>query len=243
MVVVIGVNLVNKTIMSKLFLSRCICLVLVLSACSCDRIKSVVSDVVGSNLPTDRRQGISQPHEASADDVKIWLAEPNVLVVLNFYSPDCEVCSELEPKLGAMAEKYSEYSAIMKINVGKPSDAATLAVNEYQIDKTPVLKFFLNGKEVKQLTGDQTTEKLETVFSKYTKKVSGEFTMREGELPGSQQGRTAADMMKPIKKGELPKGITRVRVPDGAKQVTDELPKALNLKNPPQVDPKSKKTQ
>lgn len=186
-----------------------------------------MSSVVGESLPTERRQGISRVHEASASDVKLWLAEPNVLVALDFYSLTCPPCQALSPKLDAMAEKYAEHSAIMKVNVGKPGETATMAINEYKIDETPVLKFFLNGKEVAELRGNPSDEDLDKVFSKYTSKVVGEFTMKEGDVPGSMSQRTAEDMMVRGKRGDLAVGITRVRVPMDAKEVTEGLPKNM----------------
>ncbi|MFT5882427.1 MAG: thioredoxin-like negative regulator of GroEL [Crocinitomicaceae bacterium] len=213
--------------MWKNALSHSLGLICLIGVVSCDKLESVVSGVVGESLPTERRQGISQVHDASASDVKLWLAEPNVLVVLDFYSPTCGTCQALSPKLDAMAKKYAEHSAIMKVNVGKPGEAAMMAMNEYQIDKIPVLKFFLNGKEVEELKGDQSAESLESVFSKYTIKVEGEFTMKEGDLPGAKSQQTAEEMMVRVKKGDLAAGITRVRVPKDAQEVTEGLPKGL----------------
>ncbi|MEO1857445.1 MAG: thioredoxin family protein [Rubritalea sp.] len=195
-------------------------------------MESIVSEMTGESLPAERRQGISRVYNASTSDVKLWLAEPNVLVVLNFHSSTCPASKALSPKLDAMAIKYAEHSAIMKVNVGRPGEAATMAMNEYQIDETPVLKFFLNGKEVDELRSVQNDEKLERAFKKHTEKIKGEFTMKEGELPGSQNQRSVEDMMVRGKRGDLPAGITRVRVPEGAKDVTEGLAKSI-LSNSP----------
>ena len=214
--------------MWKNALSHSLGLICLFGVVSCDQVESMVSSVVGESLPVERRQGISRVHEASASDVKLWLAEPNVLVVLDFYSSTSAPCQALSPKLDAMAKKYAEHSAIMEVNVGRPGEAATMAMNEYQIEKVPVLKFFLNGKEVAELRGDQSDEVLESAFSKYTTGiVEGEFTMKEGDLPGGNSQRTVEDMMVRGKKGDLAVGITRVRVPKDAKEVTEGLPKDM----------------
>ena len=215
-------------VMWKIVLSYSVGLLGLFGVVSCDKLESIVSEVVGESLPTERRQGISGVHDASVSDVKLWLAEPNVLVVLDFYSDSCPPCRALSPKLDAMAKKYAEHSAIMKVNVGRPGEAATMAMNEYQIDQTPVLKFFLNGKEVGDLRGDQTESKLDSAFKKHTDKIQGEFTMKEGKLPGSGNSqRSVEEMMVRGEKGGLPTGITRVRVPKGAKDVTEGLPKSI----------------
>lgn len=194
---------------------------------SCDQVDSIVSKVVGETLPKERREGISKVHEASASDMKLWLAEPNVLVVLDFYSENCPPCKVVAGHLDVMATKYSDKSAIMKLNVGRPGELATMAMNEYRIDQTPVLKFFLNGEEVKELRGQKSEEEIDAVFSRYTSKIEGEFTMLEGDLPGGGALRTVEEMMVRGKKSDLPVGMTRVKVPTGSKQVTEAMPKSL----------------
>ena len=213
--------------MCKNALSISIGLLCLFSVVSCDKLESIVADVIGESLPTERRQGIARAHDATASDVKLWLAEPNVLVVLNFHSDTSPASKALNPKLDALAETYAEHAAIMKVNVGKPGEAATMAMNEYEIDDVPVVKFFLNGKEVEHLSGAQEDEKLDSVFKKYTEKLQGEFTMKEGELPGMNDGRTEEEMMVRYQKGDLPDGMTRVRVPTEAQDITEGLPKSI----------------
>lgn len=194
---------------------------------SCDQVESLVGDVMGDSVPKERREGISRVHVARVSDVRVWLAEPNVLVVLDFYSENCPPCKVMGPHLDAMAKKYADKSAIMKLNVGRPGEMATMAMNEYQIQETPVLKFFLNGKEVKELRGAKSEAEIDAVFSKYTSKIKGEFTMREGDLPGGGALRTVEEMMVRTKKDDLPAGMSRVKVPSGSKQITESAPKSL----------------
>ena len=72
---------------------------------SCDKVQGLVGDITGSGDPQERREGISKLHEASASDVREWLAEPNVLVVLDFYSDSCPPCIAMMPALHKMAER------------------------------------------------------------------------------------------------------------------------------------------
>ncbi len=211
-------------IMWKVIIPPSVGILCLFGAVSCDQVESLVSDVTGESAPTERRAGIKKVHEASVSDVRKWLAEPNVLVVLDFYSASCPPCKAMDPLLVKMAEKYADKSAIMKLNVGKPGEVATVALNEYKINQTPVLKFYLNGEEVKELQGIQTEEDLDLAFNKYTSKIDGEFTMKEGDLPGMRSQRSLEEMMVRTNKGELPAGITRSRVPDDAKDVTEGLP-------------------
>ena len=210
-------------------------------AVSCDQVESLLNDVTGKSAPTERRAGIKKVHKASVSDIRKWLAEPNVLVVLDFYSDSCRLCQEMDPLLVKMAAKYADKSAIMKLNVGKPGEVATVALNEYKINQTPVLKFYLNGEEVKEFQGVQTEEDLDFAFKKYTSKIDGEYTMREGDLPGMRSQRGVEEMMVRTKKGELPSGVTRSKVPVDATDVTEGLPNNVLGTGPvptPTVPPK-----
>lgn len=200
----------------------------VLGLSSCDRVQSVVSDVTGANVPSDRREGIERVHSATISEAKKWVAEPNVLVVLDFYSANCPLCVEMSPSLDKMAKKYGGKSAVMKLNVGEPGETARMAVEEYGISQTPELRFYLNGKELKSVAGVKSEEELDALFEKYTGKISDEkeFVMREGEMPG-QKAQTVEEMMARVSKGELPRGITKVKISGDEEVVTERLPSAM----------------
>lgn len=193
---------------------------------SCDKLEGVVdqaTELVGAPSifePKERREGIPKTHEASIEDVDAWLAEPNVLVVLDFYSDRCPPCAAMTPHLVALADQYGEKAAVMKLNIGQPGSVAQVAGDKYKVSQTPTLKFFLNGKEVKTMRGAQSKDELEAIFATYTSKIDGEYVMREGEMPGSKPERTVEDMMQRISKNDLPQGITRVKVPVGSDLVS-----------------------
>ncbi|MFD2158499.1 thioredoxin family protein [Rubritalea tangerina] len=200
---------------------------------SCDQVESLVSEVVGEVGPSERRAGIKKVHSASVEDVKTWLAEPNVLVVLEFHSATSAGSLALSPRLDAMAERYADTAAIMRVEVGKPGDEATMAMNEYNVDETPTLKFFLNGEEVDELKGAKSESELDEIFARHTSGIDTALTLREGELPGTRSQRTVEDMMVRRKKGDLPSGITRVKVPEDAR--TLEGKSAANVLTQPAV--------
>ena len=77
---------------------------------------------------------------------------------------------------------------------------------------------------MKELQGIQTEEDLDFAFKKYTSRIDGEFTMKEGELPGMSSQRSVEEMMVRSKKGVLPSGITKSKVPVDATDVTEGLP-------------------
>lgn len=194
---------------------------------SCDKVQGLVGDITGSSDPQERRVGISKLHEASASDVREWLAEPNVLVVLDFYSDSCPPCIAMMPALHKMAEKYGDKAAVLKLNVGNKGEVATMAMDEYKITKTPILKFYLNGKEVKELVGAQSEEELDVIFNKYTQNIDTELVLKEGEMPGQRANRTVEEMIVRPQKGEPRKGITREKIPKNAKSVTEGLPENI----------------
>lgn len=225
--------------MWKKSLTQSVGLACLLGMSSCDRVQNIVGDVTGAaeSESAERREGLTKLHDASPSDVREWLEEPNVLVVLDFYSERCPPCLAMMPSLQKMADKYGAKSAVLKLNVGTPGEVANMAMNEYKIKKTPLLKFFLNGKEVKELEGLQSEEELDAVFSKYTAKIDDNLVAREGDMPGQKSERTVEDMMVPVSKNDLPKGITRTKVPKDAKSVTEGLPENIMQAGAPAPQP------
>lgn len=226
-------------VMWKKSLTQCVGLVCLLGMTSCDKVQDVVSNVTGSGETEskERRAGMDKLHEASVSDIREWLAEPNVLVVLDFYSERCPPCLAMMPSLEKMAGKYSDKSAILKVNVGQKGEVAKMAMEEYKITKTPLLKFFLNGEEVRELEGLRTEEELDKMFEKYTSKIEGEFTMREGDMPGLKLERTVEDMMVRVSKSDLPEGITRAKIPKDVQSVTVGLPENIANAGAPAAQP------
>jgi thioredoxin 1 len=162
------------------------------------------------------------------EEAKTWLAEPNVLVVLDFYSESSPPCAAMAPSVKKMAQKYGDKAAVMKLNLSEPGEDAKMAMEEYEITATPTLKFFMNGKELKSVEGMQSEEKLDSLFAKYTGKISDnkEYTIKEGEMPG-QKAQTVEEMMVRVPKDELPRGITRVKVSEEEATVTERLPSRM----------------
>lgn len=223
---------------------------------SCDKLEGVVNqatDLVGVDsvfAPKERREGITTPHEASIEDVDLWMAEPNVLVVLDFYSDQCPPCLMMDPHITALAKEYGAKAAVMKLNVGKPGSVAQIAGERYKVTQTPTLKFFLNGKEVKSMSGEQSKEDLDLIFDMYTSRIDGEYVMREGVMPGNEPERTVEDMMQRVSKNDLPQGITRVKIPKESKLATErqlipsngQLPQTVTNKGAVKASSSSSKT-
>lgn len=219
----------SKSVMSIKTSLQCVGLAAVLGLVSCDRVQSVVSDVTsGGNVPSERREGITRVHNATMSEVKQWLAEPNVLVVLDFYSANCPPCAAMAPSIEKMAKKYGNKAAVMKINLSEEGETSKMAMEEYEIVAAPTLKFFMNGKELKSVEGMQSEEQLEKLFSRYTGKISDEkeFAMKEGDMPG-QSANSVEEMMTPLAKSDLPQGITRVKISEDQELATDRLPSRM----------------
>ncbi|MFC5050188.1 thioredoxin family protein [Rubritalea spongiae] len=187
-----------------------------------------MGDITGSNVPDERREGIERVHKATISEAKQWLSEPNVLVVLDFYSKNCPLCKEMSPSIEKMAKKFGSKAAVMRLNVGEPGETAKVATEEYNVSQTPELKFYLNGKELKAVEGLQSEEELEALFEKYTGKISDdkEFVMKDGFMPG-QKAQSVEEMMMRISKDELPQGVTRVKMTGEEIILTEKSPSAI----------------
>jgi len=161
----------------------------------------------------ERRIGMSSVYEASVSDAMLWMAEPNVLIVLGFYSLDKPSCETISSHLDTMAERYAEKVAVLQLNVGARE---VVILGEHKITQTPTLKFFLNGVDVETLVGVQGETEIDDVFKKYTDTIQGEFVLLTDELPGLSRESSSKSTMSREKKGYLPPSMRRIKAPESS---------------------------
>ncbi|PZX04973.1 thioredoxin [Psychrobacillus insolitus] len=91
------------------------------------------------------------------DDLKaeIETGEP---VTAYFFSPECVHCQEMTPRLTPLADENSV--DIVKYNVLEYEQGW----NDYQIEATPTLIYFEDGKEVTRATGAIPNEQIQAFF-------------------------------------------------------------------------------
>lgn len=185
---------------------------------SCDKVNDLKEKVgLGSDedVPKERKIGLSKVKTSEAAEVKKWIAEPNVVVVVDYYLNDCPQCEQMAPLLEKMAETYGDKAAVLQLNVSNSKENVEYA-KETEVDRFPTLKFYLNGEEQKSVVGGLEEKDLDRLFKRYTGKIDGDLTVKaDTDL---DQG----PPMQKVAKSDLPEGISRVVVPKDAEDLGDK---------------------
>lgn len=195
---------------------------------SCDKVKSIVDEVTGGDVPDERVEGRKRVVSAGPETVTEWKSEPNVLVAVDFYSEGSEQCRELAPILTAMAEKYGDKAVVLRVNVDRNSGFA----QENGVSTVPDVRFYLNNNEVDKFVGPQNEDKVDGIFARYTEEI-------DGDLPVAKRAKEEKKPAGPItvqrEKGYLPPGVERVKVPEdvnGAIQIQSPAMKQSEKEKP-----------
>ncbi len=71
------------------------------------------------------------------------------IVLVDFYSDSCIPCKKISPVLSETEKDYPEKLKLVKVNVSFDSEIAL----QYDVQATPTLIFFKDGKEQSRLRG------------------------------------------------------------------------------------------
>jgi thioredoxin 1 len=88
-------------------------------------------------------------------------------VLVDFWAAWCGPCRMLAPTVEAIAEKYSESAAVVKLNVDDNPSTAEM----YQIRSIPTLILFSGGKEVERVIGAASKESISRMIEKHSKPI------------------------------------------------------------------------
>lgn len=84
------------------------------------------------------------------------------LVLVDFYADWCGPCKMMAPHVKTMQEKYGEKLTVLKVDTDKSPAVST----HFNITGIPLVKVYLNGKEVYDRVGYHSAEELDAVLSK-----------------------------------------------------------------------------
>ncbi|MFH0798261.1 MAG: thioredoxin family protein [Candidatus Woesearchaeota archaeon] len=90
-----------------------------------------------------------KPVELNKNNFKAEVLESKVLVMVDFYSPNCGACIDAKPYVEAYAEEYKGRMKVGAYNVRKDHTIP----NMYNIEYVPTFIFYHNGKEVDRIVG------------------------------------------------------------------------------------------
>jgi len=80
------------------------------------------------------------------------ILEPERLVLVEFWSPQCPHCRMIEPVYNELAREYANKLKFTKLNIAESQSNQELAV-KYGVMGTPTFKFFCGGRPVQDVVG------------------------------------------------------------------------------------------
>ena len=81
------------------------------------------------------------------------------LVLADFYSDSCIPCKRMSPVLAEL-EKEDPGVKLVKLNINFGAETAA----EYEVTSVPTLVFFMDGKEVRRVTGAVKKAQIEEIL-------------------------------------------------------------------------------
>jgi thioredoxin 1 len=107
------------------------------------------------------RNSSKNPQKVSDDKIRTvtsgtfnqFVLEGDGPIAVEFMSYGCSYCRELEPIMQQVAEMVESKGEIFRVNIAVEQELA----NTYEIQSTPTLVMFLNGKNVGTVEGPNPT--------------------------------------------------------------------------------------
>ena len=100
----------------------------------------------------------SKPVAVNADKLATFLANSDIPVVVDFWAPWCGPCLQMAPAFEEAALSMPLQAQFLKVNT---EEEQTLGA-QYGIRSIPTLIVFKNGKQVDQLSGALSAERLKS---------------------------------------------------------------------------------
>ena len=97
----------------------------------------------------------------SSDDFETQVLLSEKPVLTEFYSDSCIPCKKISPVLSEAEEAYPDKLKIAKVNVNFDSEIAL----QYDVQATPTLIFFRDGKEQSRLRGSVGKSEINDIIS------------------------------------------------------------------------------
>ena len=99
---------------------------------------------MGHHTPVGTRGRIGEVREVSDELFQDLLRRERGFIVLEFWSPGCEVCRQVEPEVLRAQKELGPDALFMRIN----TDHNTQLAARYQVVGTPTFVFFCKGERV-----------------------------------------------------------------------------------------------
>lgn len=93
---------------------------------------------------------------ATDDSYDTLIADPDKLVLVDFWADWCGPCKAFAPTLDDIAEEYADELSVVKVDI--VANEAT--ANRLGVQGIPLLLFYKGGKEVDRAVGSMTRSRL-----------------------------------------------------------------------------------
>ena len=111
------------------------------------------SDSATSNAPTPMSASSDKIRTVTSDTFPSLVLKAQGPIVVEFMSYGCVHCREIEPVLQQVAEMVKSKEKIFRVNTADDQELT----DTYEIQGTPTVVMFLNGKEVARVEGPAPT--------------------------------------------------------------------------------------
>jgi thioredoxin 1 len=102
---------------------------------------------------TPRSRSSDHIRTVTSSTFNAWVLEGKGPIAVEFMSYDCVHCREMEPVLQQVAEMVKSKGTIFRVNTADDQELT----DSYEIQGTPTIVMFLNGKEVGRVEGPPPT--------------------------------------------------------------------------------------
>lgn len=224
--------------LSPIFRAGLLALLVVPFTTSCDKL-SALADRVRGKSPATEPQTVAggtrltggKPHHISEADFNTLTADPDRLVLVDFYADWCAPCRVLAPILNTIAAENPERLLVLKVNV----DHAQNLAKRLGVTSIPDLRFFRGGSQIDSMVGTPPVEDLRRIVQAHlpvaapaapaapapvgmVEKLKDAVTKREQAAtppPPAPPPGPAQPPIQPIKKGDdwMPAGMSKERPP------------------------------
>lgn len=125
----------------------------------CQSISRVVNEVEKKELACTACGKLltdTTPATCDAEAFKTHIAENDIPVLVDFYSPDCGPCMEMAPDYEAAAGTFGLEVRFLKVNTLNDADIAL----QYGVNMLPTVIAFKNGMEVNRFSSRLSKDQL-----------------------------------------------------------------------------------
>lgn len=220
-------------------------LVVLPATTSCDKISALVDKVRGKGPAPEAAVATAAPgenlaggkaHHILEGDYDRLVADPDRLVLVDFYADWCGPCRALAPTLATLSSENPDRLLVLKVNV----DSARSLASRLGVRGIPDIRFYRGGKQIDAMVGAAPLDDMRRIVQAHlpvkasapvvaapaapagmVEKLKQAITKKdEAAAPVSEQAAQpppgpAQPPIQPVKKGDdwMPAGMSRDKAP------------------------------